>query len=665
MNITTRSTARIGAALIAAIAGMAIAAPTAGASAGTRMLWYHWHPTARTLQAQTATFGSTAVLGLESMDDLAEISSAYGFGDVRPISELRAAEVSVAGAQLHKLLANAPSDERIRYVSPLGPRRRTMSMPNDPFLSKIDETTNLPYQWPFIKTHVDRALDYTKGDPSITVGVIDTGVANVPDLAGKIDGIWEFHDGVPTQVPLNEGNDEMGHGTAVASLIAANVDDHFGMAGFGGAAHVIAFRAGYGMFFFDNQIAIALTKLVSLGVRVVNLSVGGMTPSEPILVDAIHKAAAAGVLIVAATGNSSSSRIAWPAADLQPAGGGRGYGLAVGATTAQGDRADFSNYGDKVSVVAPGTFTGGCSGVLAALPSASIFDETCLRTWSAEGGARYVNIPGTSFSAPQVAGVAALVLAARPDLTNYQVAAIIKQSAHRAAGTGWTPELGCGELDAGAALELAISYSAESARRASEGPCSVAGNEPPQWPIEKSQTITFPAIADKTFGDPDFRVNATASSGLPLSYSATGNCTVTDAIVHLTGPGACSIVASQPGNKNFNPAPNASRTFMIAAASPLAVRALAASGRWAGNVRLPFSVGVEKKAVTSKIVVQRNGTTVAQLERGFAAVEPDTVYALTWHAPKAKTSGVYRFCVTLSDVAGNKSGRSCASIRLR
>ena len=59
--------------------------------------------------------------------------------------------------------------------------------------------------------------------------------------------------------------------------------------------------------------------------------------------------------------------------------------------------------------------------------------------------------------------------------------------------------------------------------------------------LYKPQTITFAALADKTFGDADFTVSATASSGLPVSFSATGNCTVLASTVHLTGAGSCTI----------------------------------------------------------------------------------------------------------------------------
>ena len=129
------------------------------------------------------------------------------------------------------------------------------------------------------------------------------------------------------------------------------------MAGFGGDTHVIGVHAGDDGIFNDTQVAVALTKLVSLGVRIVNMSLGGRTPSEPILVDAIHNAAAQGVLLIASAGNDGSY-VGWPAADLQPSGGGRSYGIAVGAIDATGHRATFSDYGKHLSLVAPGTYGG-------------------------------------------------------------------------------------------------------------------------------------------------------------------------------------------------------------------------------------------------------------------------------------------------------------------
>src|SRR4051794_35129187 len=170
----------------------------------------------------------------------------------------------------------------------------------------------------------------------------------------------------------------------VASLIAAASGDGFGMAGFGGAAHVVGVHAGAHGGFTDGDVAIALAKLDSLGVRIVNLSLGGAFPSQPILVDAIHKAAAHGMLIVAAAGNQAG-RVSWPAADVQPSGGGRSYGLAVGATDVDGKLASFSNSGQQLSLVAPGNFSGSCTGVLVALPRTNSLGDGCYPQWSGKG----------------------------------------------------------------------------------------------------------------------------------------------------------------------------------------------------------------------------------------------------------------------------------------
>src|SRR6185295_16817681 len=85
-----------------------------------------------------------------------------------------------------------------------------------------------------------------------------------------------------------------------------------------------------------------------------------------------------------------------------------------------------------------------------------------------------------------------------------------------------------------------------------------------------NQTITFNALASKTFGDPDFAVNATASSGLPVSLGAGGNCTVTSlspGTVHITGAGSCTITASQAGDASYNAAANVPQTFTISKAN--------------------------------------------------------------------------------------------------
>ena len=77
------------------------------------------------------------------------------------------------------------------------------------------------------------------------------------------------------------------------------------------------------------------------------------------------------------------------------------------------------------------------------------------------------------------------------------------------------------------------------------------------------QSITFGPLANKTYGAADFTVSGTASSGLAVSFVASGNCTVSAATVHLTGVGSCTVTASQLGDANHNGAPDVSRTFSI------------------------------------------------------------------------------------------------------
>lgn len=103
-----------------------------------------------------------------------------------------------------------------------------------------------------------------------------------------------------------------------------------------------------------------------------------------------------------------------------------------------------------------------------------------------------------------------------------------------------------------------------TASQAGDSNYNPAPNVPQSFSIAKaSQTITFGALLDKNFGDPDFAVSATASSNLTVSFSASGNCTVTGSTVHLTGAGSCTVTASQAGDANYNPATSVPRSFTI------------------------------------------------------------------------------------------------------
>jgi len=81
-----------------------------------------------------------------------------------------------------------------------------------------------------------------------------------------------------------------------------------------------------------------------------------------------------------------------------------------------------------------------------------------------------------------------------------------------------------------------------------------------------AQTITFDPLSDKTFGDPAFTVSASASSGLPVNFVVSGDCTITGSTITITAAGMCTVIAQQPGNTVYTFAEDVVRSFNIAKA---------------------------------------------------------------------------------------------------
>ncbi len=134
------------------------------------------------------------------------------------------------------------------------------------------------------------------------------------------------------------------------------------------------------------------------------------------------------------------------------------------------------------------------------------------------------------------------------------------------------------------------------------------------------QTITFGALADKTYGDAPFAVSATASSGRPVSFSASDSCTVSGTTVTITGAGSCTITASQAGNDSYNAAPSVSQGFSIAKAS-LAVSASNAS-RAFGAPNPSFSGTVTGLVADDNITVSYQTTATQSSPVGTYPIAP-------------------------------------------
>jgi subtilisin family serine protease len=170
------------------------------------------------------------------------------------------------------------------------------------------------------------------------------------------------------------------------------------------------------------------------------------------------------VLPVAASGNNglAGNPLEFPAAAIGGSRGAPGIGLSVSATRPSGARAPFATHNQFVSIAAPGAGPAGCEfGVLSTLPAQArtAWDDplSCSRLFPMPEG-RYAYAEGTSFAAPIVSGIAALVWQVEPRLASEQVAEVMTRSARQTIDRGWNEFTGAGVVDGAAASALARRY---------------------------------------------------------------------------------------------------------------------------------------------------------------------------------------------------------------
>ncbi|TCM44450.1 S8 family serine peptidase [Kribbella sp. VKM Ac-2568] len=332
---------------------------------------------------------------------------------------------SVPAPDLLKKLKAEPSVE----LASLNYTRKASAVPNDDAyaqgVQRYLSTVRMPQAW-----------DLSKTAGSQTVAVLDTGVdAGHPDLVGRT---------VPGYNTINPGttpNDDNFHGTFVSGIIAANTSNTEGIAGVAWNAKVMPVkvldRDGSGS---DADIVTGINWAVTHGARVINLSLGG-PGDDPVLRDAVANAVSQGVVVVVSAGNSGDDVPQYPAAYPEA--------LTVGATNDNAVTTSFSSHADWVDISAPGY------NIVSTGPR---FLDPSFPYWQGSG---------TSFSAPIVSGVAALVRNKYPTLTAAQVVARLKATARDAGPRGIDPYYGAGILDAYAAL--GGSWAADFAQAAADG----------------------------------------------------------------------------------------------------------------------------------------------------------------------------------------------------
>lgn len=328
----------------------------------------------------------------------------------------------------------------VRYSAPVDPRRLAEELAADPAIEYAEpyrtfrplhtpDDPRLAQQWAIGIMKMEQAWDITKGDSSIVIGYVDTGINySHEDLALSIavntgewgtngelkdNGIdddnngyvddwrgWDFIGNGTIQAP-NPDNDPMdfnGHGTNGAGIAAATTNNGKGIAGIGYHTKLLPIKvqddaAQGGMAGYDGLVYAA-----DMGCKVINCSWGGNQVINQTLQDVVDYAWSKGCVIVGGAGNSAINNDIDP---FLPA--ALNHVIGVSSIEENGSFSSWAAYGSSVDVCAPGT-----------------------NVQTTRGSFGYQAATGTSFSAPHISGLAALILAVHPDWTAEQVAAQIR-----------------------------------------------------------------------------------------------------------------------------------------------------------------------------------------------------------------------------------------------
>lgn len=274
-------------------------------------------------------------------------------------------------------------------------------------------------QWHLPLMGAPEAWQYSTGQ-DIIVAVLDSGVnAAHADLSGQV------LPGYNTVSNDSNTSDINNHGTWVAGVVAAKVNNYTGVASVAPQAKILPIRItnDTGGWAYFSDMAEGIRWAADNGAKVANLSYDGAAGSSTVASAAVYMMGKGGVVLVAA-GNDNTDYGYTNHASL----------FVAGATTSSDAKASYSSYGSFVDISAPGS---------------SIY------TTSRNGG--YSSVSGTSFATPNTAAVAALVMAANPGLLPTDVMAVISNTSVDLGAAGWDPIYGYGRVDAAAAAQMAAS----------------------------------------------------------------------------------------------------------------------------------------------------------------------------------------------------------------
>ncbi|MCA1065270.1 cell wall-binding repeat-containing protein [Rossellomorea aquimaris] len=341
---------------------------------------------AKSFQGKTKTMGVESISPLKTKDSF--FSNMY-------VLELDEEEKKVSAASLKAATKEISDLPEVEFVEPVQQYK------------VLSADAQYPYQWS-LKNNGDNGgikdsdIQYEqlqellegKDLEDTIIAVVDTGVDHtLADLSGRVLS----NEGYNFVSRNSDSMDDHGHGTHVSGIIAAEANNHYSMAGINPHGKILPVKvldaSGSGD---TEQIAYGIKYAVDHGAQVINLSLGGSY--SRVIEYALKYAHDHGVTVVAATGNDGMEEISYP--------GSSKFVISVGATNNLDLVSDYSNFGNGIDMVAPGT----------EIPSLV-----------PDGQVTYMS--GTSMATPHVAAVAGLLLSHDASLTPAQVERVLTRTA--------------------------------------------------------------------------------------------------------------------------------------------------------------------------------------------------------------------------------------------
>jgi len=478
-------------------------------------------------------------------------------------------------------------------------------------LVKPSFVSNDPYfgsEWHLSKVGASTAWDVSQG-AGVVIAILDSGVdGSHPDLAAQMVPGYNFYDNNTNTADVN------GHGTAVAGVAAATTNNATGVAGIAGQAKIMPVRiADANAWAYYSTIAQGLTWAADNGARVANCSYSGVAGSSSIQSAAQYMKSKGGLVFVAAGNNGIDENIT-PTTTMIP----------VSATDSNDVRTSWSSYGSFVAMSAPGI------------------------TWTTSRGGFYDQWQGTSFSSPLTAGVAALMMAAKPSLDGSQIEQMMYSTATDLGAAGRDPYYGYGRVNAAAAVQAvvasapapdtqapAVAISAPLGSSTVSGVVSVDVNATDNVGVARVElrinntTVAADNAAPFTFSWDSTGVPNGMANLVAYAFDAAGNSTASST-VSVNVANSVTVVA-----KDTTPP-------TVAIANPTA-------GRVSGNVAVSTNASDDSGAAGINQWLYIDGALVAN--------GSGSTLAYNWNTRKT-AKGTHVIQVVAKDAAGNSSTSS-------